>query len=256
MPPPNAPLSGLIHVARQGVVLGKFTLAELLMRLGSGEVLRSDHYWKVGLPGWAVIGSTFDAQLPAPPVSATPYPAAAPAAVPAPRASSRAPLLWFGGVLALFLLLQGHAYFTLKAPLAKALRSDARNEGIVVSAYYRYHVPAGSIVFDVESIGPETRPIDMMRVLLQFAETQQASRYEWVVLASRGQEKFKMKGTYFQRLGREYGSENPMYTMRTLPENLQRLDGRRAFPVWEGGALGVMAEQMKNFSEFTVEWLR
>jgi hypothetical protein len=34
------------------------------------------------------------------------------------------------------------------------------------------------------------------------------------------------------------------------------MNGTRAYPVWEGGALGVMAEQMKNFSEFTTEWLR
>jgi len=255
--------TALIHVARQGVVLGKFSLPELRARLSSGEVLRSDHYWKVGLPGWSLIGSTFDGQpmaspAPAVPVRPTSVPSAlsVPSSAGRPRVASRALLYWVGGIIALFVLSQGHAYVILKAPLDKAIRSDSRNRGIEASTYFHHHIPGNAIVLDIESIGPETKTIDMMRVLLQFAETQKDIKYDWVVLSCRGRERFKMKGAHFRTLGQDYGSENPMYTMRTLPENIYRLDGTRAFPVWEGGALGVMAEQMKNFSEFTVEWLR
>ena len=253
----------LIHVARQGVVLGKFSLPELRARLSTGEVLRTDHYWKLGMPGWVLIGAAFDGQPMASPASAVPVrPTAVPAAPSVsnsagrPRMAFRTPLFWVGGIVALFLLLQGHVYVTLKAPLDKAIRSDSRNRGIEASAYFHHHIPGSTIVLDIESIGPETRTIDIMRVLLQFAETQKDAKYDWVVLSCRGRERFKMKGAHFRTLGQDYGSENPMYTMRTLPENIYRIDGTRAYPVWEGGALGVMAEQMKNFSEFAAEWLR
>jgi hypothetical protein len=173
-----------------------------------------------------------------------------------PKAVYLTPLFGFAALVALVVLLQGYAYVTLKAPLAEALGADSRNRSIDASAYYRYNIPFGSVVLNIDDIGSDTKNVDMMRVLLQFAETQKYSDHDWVILSCRGEERFMIKGSHFKTMGLEYGSQNPMYTMRTLPENVYRMDGRRAFPVWEGGALGVMAEQMKNFSEFTVEWLR
>jgi len=32
--------------------------------------------------------------------------------------------------------------------------------------------------------------------------------------------KFVLEGDYFQTLGKEYGTQNPVYTMRTFPEKL------------------------------------
>ena len=267
------PSSPIIHVARQGVVIGKFPLADLMAALGVGAVLRTDHYWTKGMPGWQVIGSDFDqAGAQTMPVASSPpptprQPPAMPPSLPPtlpvgraaggwPRAFYLAPMSVVGAIIALILILQGYAYVTLKAPLAKALRADSRNLGIRASAYYRYNLPGGSIVLNIDDVGPDTKTVDMMRVMLQFAETQTHANHDWLILSCRGHERFKMRGSHFKELGLEYGSQNPMYTMRTLPENLYRMDGTRAYPVWEGGVLGVMAEQMKNFSEFTTEWLR
>jgi hypothetical protein len=266
------PSTQLIHVARQGTVIGKFQPAELKVQLRSGVILRSDHYWIVGMQGWQVIGDTFEdvsvgsvGRPPALPVSSPTLPAGTPPSLPQPQAVGLGgipkafyltPIFVVGAFVALIVLLQGYAYVTLKAPLAEAMRSDSRNRGIDASAYYRYNIPGGAIVLNIDEVGADTKTVDMMRVLLQFAQTQKYSNYDWVILSCRGHEKFKMKGAHFKTLGIEYGEQNPMYTMRTLPENLCRMDGSRAYPVWEGGALGVMAEQMKNFSEFTTEWLR
>jgi hypothetical protein len=265
-------MSNLIHVARQGVVLGKYPQAQLVSLLASGQVLRTDHYWIKSMPGWQVIGATFDgaasnagarppvlpASAPPLPVRTTPVPAraASGASSGVPKAVYLTPLFGFAALVALVVLLQGYAYVTLKAPLAEALGADSRNRSIDASVYYRYNIPFGSVVLNIDDIGSDTKNVDMMRVLLQFAETQKYSDHDWVILSCRGEERFMIKGSHFKTMGLEYGSQNPMYTMRTLPENVYRMDGRRAFPVWEGGALGVMAEQMKNFSEFTVEWLR
>lgn len=266
-------MSNLIHVARLGVVLGKYQQPQVISLLASGQILPSDHYWIKGMPGWQVIGSNFDqaegSSVPmtsSPPMAARRPPAIPPSIPPAlpvrrpagglPKVLYLTPMFLIGAIFVLILLLQGYAYVTLKGPLAKALGADSRNRSIDASAYYRYNIPFGSIVLNIDDIGSDTKNVDMMRVMLQFAETQKHSNHDWVILSCRGQERFMIKGSHFKTMGLEYGSQNPMYTMRTLPENLYRMDGNRAYPVWEGGALGVMAEQMKNFSEFTVEWLR
>ena len=38
--------------------------------------------------------------------------------------------------------------------------------------------------------------------------------------------------------------------MRTFPENLYRPDGQKAFGTWIGGLLGLLAKQIKDFTEF------
>ena len=270
--------SPLIHVARHGVIMGKYQRADVIALIASGQVLRTDHYWSRGLPGWQLIGATFDdvsgpssAGVPGsvaqPPVQPARRPAGLPPTIPPslqarnsssglPKAFYLTPVFLVLALIGLIILIQGYAYVTLKAPLARALRSDSRNIGIEATTYYRYNLPGGSIVLNIDDVGSDTKNADIMRVLLQFAKTQQDTEHDWVILACRGTERFKIRGSHFRTMGVEYGSQNPMYTMRTLPENIYRLNGTRAYPVWEGGALGVMAEQMKNFSEFTTEWLR
>jgi hypothetical protein len=45
-----------------------------------------------------------------------------------------------------------------------------------------------------------------------------------------------------------------MYTLRTLPENLNRPDGEQAFGTWTGGMLGVLGHQMEDFAEWHSAW--
>jgi len=274
MTSPATPSPQLIHIARQGSVIGKFPWTDIQGLLASGQVLRTDNYWIKGMPGWLVIGSTFDSpsastssSRPVPAATTPPIPVRTPPSLPPvlparpvagglPKAFYLTPMFFVGAFVALVILVQGYAYVTLKAPLAEALASDSRNRGIEASAYYRYNIPGGSIVLNIDDIGYGTKNVDIMRVMLQFAKTQKHTQHDWVILSCRGVEKFKIKGAHFRTLGLEYGDQNPLYTMRTLPENIYRMNGIRAYPVWEGGALGVMSEQMKNFSEFTTEWLR
>src|SRR3546814_11223048 len=63
-----------------------------------------------------------------------------------------------------------------------------------------------------------------------------------------------LDGAYFRTLGREYGSQNPVYTLRTLPENVMTTDGRSAFSEWSGGMIGVLAGQMGDLNEFHRRW--
>ena len=55
-------------------------------------------------------------------------------------------------------------------------------------------------------------------------------------------------------LGQEYEKQNPVYTMRTFPENVYGVDGTQAFGSWTGGLLGVLGKQMGDFSELHKQW--
>ena len=110
------------------------------------------------------------------------------------------------------------------------------------------------LVIDLRKVSGTNSPADVTRVLLQFAQSQKAKTYSQVKLAHSGTKKFILKGDYFQTLGVEFGEQNPVYTMRTLPENVYLLDGTAAFGTWTGGILGVLGKQMEDFSEFHKRW--
>lgn len=138
--------------------------------------------------------------------------------------------------------------------LSNTLAADPRNNGIVAYAHYNQFVVPDKLVFDLRSVGETTAPGDIFRVLLQFAAAQKDNAYSTITLSFKGTPKFMLKGDYFHTLGVEYGTQNPVYTMRTLPENVYRLDGTAAFGTWTGGVLGVLTKQIEDFTKFHRQW--
>jgi hypothetical protein len=145
-------------------------------------------------------------------------------------------------------------YFLVHHALATVLDKDPRNKGIAAFAHYDHFVVPGTLVLDLRGVAETNSAADVFRVLLQFAASQKDRNYETVKLSFRGEPKFLLRGTYFKTLGAEYGTQNPVYTMRTLPENLYRPDGTAAFGTWTGGLLGVLGKQMEDFGEFHKQW--
>ena len=115
----------------------------------------------------------------------------------------------------------------------QALAQDPRNRPVQISVRRR----GGALGFDLVKVA-----------------ALQGETFERVYLASRGSDKFVIDGSYFQLLGREYGSQNPIYTIRTFPEHVMNLGGGQAFPSWEGGVLGVAGKQMEDFNSLCHRW--
>ena len=69
-----------------------------------------------------------------------------------------------------------------------------------------------------------------------------------------GNVKFKITGSYFKKIGQEYSFQNPLYTMRTFPENVINPDGTSAYSTWTGGILGVTEKQLEDFNELNKKW--
>jgi len=148
----------------------------------------------------------------------------------------------------------GFNHFTLNQPVSKTISSDGRNSGIQLNLHYKNYVSLNVLVFNLKDISEDKAAADVFRVLLQAASALKENEFETVELAFRGKSKFKLKGKYFQELGIEYETQNPVYTMRTFPENVLNLDGESAYGEWTGGLLGVLNKQMEDFNDFNKKW--
>jgi len=198
-----------------------------------------------------------DVVPPPPPPLAPPPPRSAGKTQGVSKSKKRAGVALGGGVVSLILvgsLVFAWNYFLLQAPMSSVLSADRRNGGIEVSAHYLWYLKPSVLVYDLRAVPMDKSPADVFRVFLQFAEKVEARHFDEVYLCHRGKLKFKIAGDYFHTLGAEYSSQNPVYTMRTFPENLMTPEGGRAYSGWSGGWLGVLAKQMEDFKDFHEKW--
>jgi len=163
-------------------------------------------------------------------------------------------LIAASGTSTLFLCFVAWNYFGVFAPAAAEVSKDPRNEVVSVWVYRQYGISPSPIVVDVRRVGGAAPPLDVIRVLLQSAAGLQDKTFEKIELAHSGTAKFYVDGQYFKRIGLEFGTQNAVYTLRTLPENVYRPEGNKAFPTWEGGILGVAGKQMEDLNELSLQW--
>lgn len=159
-----------------------------------------------------------------------------------------------GLVLAVVLGLGAWNYFGVYGPVSKRLAEDERNQKVSVWAYRELGVSTSTIVFDLRGANDDAAAVDVTRALFQASESLKDSRFERVVLAHRGEAKLYVQGEYFQTLGQSFNKQNPVYLLRTLPENVHKLDGSKAYGTWTGGVLGVFAKQMEDLSSMAKDW--
>jgi hypothetical protein len=145
-------------------------------------------------------------------------------------------------------------YFTLQRPMDSIIIADTRDVGISISVHYEDYILPNSLVFDIREVPMDKAAVDVTRLLLQYAGTLKDKSFDSVSLEYRGIPKFRLKGDYFRTLGLEFGTQNPVYTMRTLPENVLTPVGLPAFGTWTGGWIGVMGKQMEDLNEFHRQW--
>lgn len=145
-------------------------------------------------------------------------------------------------------------YFTVERPLQRVLSTDQRNHVCKAKAHFGGWVDPKTLVFDVTGVSGDATRLDVFRAFLQFAEAMKDQHFAKVVLAARGTNKFTLDGNYFQELGREYNTQNPMYTILTFPPHLAAMDGTKPFSEYEGGVLAVLPKEMEQFTDFSDQW--
>ncbi|MBD9544775.1 hypothetical protein IB276_35685 [Ensifer sp. ENS04] len=139
-------------------------------------------------------------------------------------------------------------------PALEAKRNDSRSADVGLYAHYAWGVNPNVLVLNIVSLEPAASMADVDRVLLDTAEAFKKRNFSKVVLAYRGHNRFQFDGAYFRRVGEERSWQNPVYTIRTMSENVEDLDGSPAFGTWTGGWLGVMGKQMEDHRKFHQRW--
>ena len=159
-----------------------------------------------------------------------------------------------GGIGAFIMAVVGWNYASVGYPVASHLSKDPRNAKVSVWTYHQYGIIPSVLVIDLRRIDDQAATTDVLRALFQSAESLKEAQFDQVVLAYRGSKKLMMKGNHFRQIGQEFKSQNPFYLIRTLPENIYKLDGSPAYNTWTGGLLGVMTKQMEDLSKFSEDW--
>lgn len=169
-------------------------------------------------------------------------------------------ILVIAGVLFLVAAVNGiiwlHNQDTVQRELDGVLAADSKNKNVFAEAHYNglFNLDRQSIVFDLTDVSGETGPVDIFRVFLQFAQSQKDHPYKHVFLAAYGEKKFVIEGSYFHQLGMEYGSQNPLYTMRTFPHHVSTMNGEHPFPEYQGGLFGVLGKEIDEFKQMNAQW--
>ncbi|MFD1258333.1 hypothetical protein ACFQ3S_16125 [Mucilaginibacter terrae] len=145
-------------------------------------------------------------------------------------------------------------YILLARPVNSKINADPRNKGVELSAHYRYYMLPSALVLNLTNISGDHSQLDVFRTVLQASEVLKNKSFNEVILAFKGTNKFKIKGDYFKELGETYNSQNPLYTVRTFPENVLNLDGASPYEKLQGGAFGVFAGGMDQFSDLSKKW--
>lgn len=164
------------------------------------------------------------------------------------------------GFLVLVVVVNGGIWLsnqdTLQKPLDDVLAADSKNKNVFAEVHYDglLNQNRESIVFNLTDVSGESSPLDIFRVLLQFARSQKDHEYKQVFLAAYGEKKFVIPGSYFHQLGIEYGSQNPLYTMRTFPHHVATMTGEHPFPEYAGGMFGVLGKEMDAFKQMNEQW--
>jgi len=159
------------------------------------------------------------------------------------------------GVLAAGLAVLGSwNYFGVYGPASSAMAEDSRKEKLSARVHRQYGLSSSTIVFDLRNLEEDGSTTGVMSALFRSARALKDSRFERVVLSYKGRPKFYLQGEYFQTLGNDFGTNNPIYLLRTLPQNVYKLDGTKAFGTWTGGVLVVATKQLEDLNELSQQW--
>ena len=145
-------------------------------------------------------------------------------------------------------------FVTLIQPTMSKINEDSRNDGISLDAHYKFYVIPNTLELNLKKVPYDKASADIFRVFLQTSSALKDKNFDKVELKYKGKLKFILNGDYYRRLGSEFEEQNPMYTMRTLPENLYNPNGEPSYSKWDGGMLGVLGKQMEDFNDFNKKW--
>lgn len=105
-------------------------------------------------------------------------------------------------ILAIVCIVAVFNYINLQRHMNSVLKEDPRNKGVSVWVHYKWFLNPTELKYDLRSMTGENSPLDVNRVMLQFAEKIKDKQFNKVYLCYKGEDKFYLKGDFFQNLGK------------------------------------------------------
>ena len=155
--------------------------------------------------------------------------------------------IWF---ISFSFFVYGSSFSDLDRVMENIMENDPRNTGVDI----QLSKADGNLMFCVNDLGELSSQMDVFRIFLQTAAALENHPFQNVGLCDQERIKFILSGEDFLAIGKEFGSQNVMYTLRTFPEKLSLPDGSRAFVAHRGGVIYVMNKQMSDFDKMNRDW--
>ncbi len=144
--------------------------------------------------------------------------------------------------------------FMAQRQMRQVLAQPENNSVVKMEAHFRHYVNPGVLVLDLRELADQATPNDILRVLIQYAQSQRDQRFKRVYFAHRGVEKFWVSGDDFHHLGLQAVAHDPLTIHRALPSYLYRLDGSKAFDLPGSSPLEEMGRQLENYRLMHEQW--
>jgi hypothetical protein len=138
--------------------------------------------------------------------------------------------------------------------LANSLSACASRDDVGGDVRVGYTL-GGNIVFDVRSCKGDCRLIDPLHLLMQFGFKIKDEGFSHLLLASAGEEVYRLEKSDLDELARQYDLGARIWAFDHWSERLRKPTGERAFGSWSGGVLGVTLGQTKDLSEALKAWI-
>jgi len=139
-------------------------------------------------------------------------------------------------------------YFLLQSPLNKVIKEDCRNQGLVALASFKHRIDYRVLVFDVRKIGKPGGPPAVFRALFQLSKELQDWKFEEVIIAYKGDDKFFLDGTVFEQLGVNYGHKGSRDMLLDVAQNLRFMNGDRVLTKAPGNYAALLQQELKSGS--------
>ena len=96
------------------------------------------------------------------------------------------------------------------------LEKDSRNKAVE----FDLSTDGKNLDYCVKNVSADVTAMDVFRVFLHAADNLKDRQFEKVNLCFREEVRFVLDGADFAIIGKDYESQNPMYTIRSFPEKL------------------------------------
>ena len=138
--------------------------------------------------------------------------------------------------------------------LANSLAACSSREAVGGDVRVGYTL-GGNMVFDLRSCKGDSRLIDPLHLLLQFGRKIKDEGFTNLVIASAGEEVYRLEKSDLDELAGQYELGARIWAFDNWPERLRKPTGERAYGRWTGGFLGVAKGQMDDLHEALKTWV-